>query len=148
MLLSFSKCLVTPFPKDLGGRWRRWRAQAGDRLRQAEMMQGTKQQRDKGAPHAGAEETTLFCWETAVQRYLPARQQLHLQEAAPSTWMCQQAVSFLGPRACKPPQRHSCISLKDFSWNKKSKPLHLRLPDSTGRQNPERPGSTGHHWQV
>lgn len=45
--------------------------------------------------------------------------------------------------ACKPPQWHSCISLKDFSWNKKSKPLHLRLPDNIGRQNPERPGEWG-----
>lgn len=52
------------------------------------------------------------------------------------------------PGACKSLQWHSCISLKDFSWNKKSKPFHLRLPDSIGRQNPEKPGSTEYHWQL
>lgn len=50
MLLSFLKCLVTSFPKDLEGLWRRWRAREEKKLRLAETMQGTKQQHGKGGP--------------------------------------------------------------------------------------------------
>lgn len=123
------------------------------------MMQGTKQQHDEGGPHTGDEETMLHR-ETAIQCYMLVRQQVHLQEAATSTRAASR-VSFLGPQESdKPSHWHGCISLKGFSCKKQTnktkqttkhfildclKALLGHLVSGTGRQNPERAGSMGHH---
>lgn len=121
MLLSFSKCLVTPpFSKELGlgrrkgdGEHRREGARSRAKgLRQAKMIQGTKQQHDKGGPHTGDEETMQH-QETAIQCCGACKSSRCVCKRVPGKHGLVSRGSF---REMQPCQQGG---LSDFSWENK-----------------------------